>query len=85
MQLSKVVVFVAVVGAAVGLWQWWTSVDIKGELSRCASSGCFQEAYNSYCIMCSTEYYAGKRVVITGASKGIGRSLGLQLAQLGAK
>lgn len=31
------------------------------------------------------DFYAGKRVVLTGASRGIGKSLAIQLAQLGAK
>ena len=85
----------AAVGAAVGLWQWWNSVDIKSELSRSAPSGCFQHrlytqetACTIYAFsrsICSVDYYAGKRVIITGASRGIGRSMALQLAQLGAK
>jgi len=32
-----------------------------------------------------TEFYKGKRVILTGASKGIGKSIAIQLAQLGAK
>jgi len=32
-----------------------------------------------------TEFYKGKRVILTGASMGIGKSIAVQLAQLGAK
>ena len=32
-----------------------------------------------------TEFYKGKRVILTGASKGIGKSIAIQLAQLGVK
>ena len=32
-----------------------------------------------------SEFYKGKRVILTGASRGIGKSLAIQLAQLGAK
>ena len=31
------------------------------------------------------EFYRGKRVILTGASRGIGKSLATKLAQLGAK
>ena len=32
-----------------------------------------------------SDFYKGKRVILTGASHGIGKSLAIQLAQLGAK
>lgn len=33
----------------------------------------------------TAEFYAGKRVILTGASRGIGKELAIRLAQLGAK
>ena len=33
----------------------------------------------------SSEFYKGKSVILTGASKGIGKSIAIQLAQLGAQ
>ena len=36
-------------------------------------------------VISSPDYYRGKKVIVTGASKGIGRSLAIQLARLGAK
>ena len=43
--------------------------------------------YYLHCPLClnSVGYYRGKRVVITGASRGIGKELALRLSQLGAK
>ena len=33
----------------------------------------------------TAEFYKNKKIILTGASKGIGKSLAIQLAQLGAK
>ena len=39
----------------------------------------------SQCFEHTAEFYAGKRVILTGASRGIGKELAIKLAQLGAK
>ena len=64
--------------------QWKNQVDIEGGHIY------YNIIRNGICVLvsaapCPAEFYRGKRVIVTGASKGIGRSLALQLAQFGAK
>lgn len=55
----------------------WHQIDINGNLKW------FQSNLHVPCF--SLEYYHGKRIIVTGASKGIGRQLAIQASQLGAK
>ena len=68
--------------------QWLHTVDVESRYFICISCQlhCLQPYY-LHCPPClnSAGYYRGKRVVITGASRGVGKGLALRLSQLGAK
>jgi NADPH:quinone reductase-like Zn-dependent oxidoreductase len=80
--LKKVIILSCLVLLAALVWQWTRSIDIQGK-----------KIYESlkdhkdvlFCSNYVIEFYKGKRVILTGASRGIGKSLAIQLAQLGAK
>ena len=81
--LRKVIGLSTVVLLAAFVWQWSCSVDIKGEhQTKPATHAIIRRPF---CMVFDVEFYRGKRVILTGASRGIGKSLAIQLAQLGAK
>lgn len=68
------------------LWQWANYVDVEGKLPSLELHSLILHLLcdHWHCAGC-TEFYAGKRVILTGASRGIGKTLAIRLSQLGAK
>ena len=80
--LSKLLVTgLLVVCASVG-WEWAHSVNLEGWL---AYPSCHTNLTQLVSCGACTEFYKDKRVIVTGASKGIGKALAIQLSQLGAR
>lgn len=80
MSLAKKLLYCsAAVVIVSGVWQWANYVDVEGTCSPLLA----REECRT--MLLSAEFYAGKRVILTGASRGIGKGLAIRLAQLGAK
>lgn len=76
--VKKLLICSAVVLIIAVLWHWANYVDIEGMPN--SVNWCLQKI-----CLAAAEFYAGKVVILTGASRGIGKSLAIQLAKLGAK
>ena len=59
-----------------GRWAWQETPKSAQECMSC---------YTGTHLFIILEFYKDKRVIITGASRGIGKELAIQLSQLGAK
>ena len=66
----------------------WKVGGYWGETSFDSTLSLRRDVYSKYTFCLCVHlvgYYKGKRIVVTGASKGIGRGLALRLSQLGAR
>ena len=83
--LKKLLVTGVLVACASVAWEWAHSVNLEGWLVYpMILAAILDLAVPCIPIPC-TEFYKDKRVIVTGASKGIGKALAIQLSQLGAR
>jgi NADPH:quinone reductase-like Zn-dependent oxidoreductase len=80
LSLAKKLLYCSVLLVVVAVvWRWANYVDVKGNVATVLLQ------MFDVCVGACPEFYAGKRVLLTGASRGIGKGLAIRLAQLGAK